>query len=70
MNTPLAAAQSPQPIALTIHEVATMLSISHWTVSREISRGNMRAFKIGRSIRVRIEEVHAYARRLEKEARD
>lgn len=42
---------------MTITEVAEHLQCSHDTVRREISRGNLRAVKFGRSIRIRPDDL-------------
>lgn len=58
-----------KPLAVDIATVALMLGMSVKTVRREIDRGNMHAFKIGRRWRVRIAEVEDFLRRQEKKFR-
>jgi excisionase family DNA binding protein len=48
------------PILLRIGEVCSMLGMSKSTIYREIQSGNLRALKIGKSIRVSQEEVNRY----------
>ena len=54
------------PIAVDLPQAAKMLGVSVRTVRREINRGHLRALRIGRVWRVRIGELDAYLRRLEK----
>lgn len=42
---------------LTIHEVKDMLKVSERTVRRWISAGDLPALKIGRSVRIREEDI-------------
>ena len=49
---------------LTLHDVADFLQVSTRTVRRLVDRGELTAFRIGRSIRVRHEDLR---RLIEKE---
>lgn len=46
--------------AVTIKEAAAMLSICERTIRREIDRGRLRAYRIGRAIRIRVSDIEAY----------
>jgi len=45
---------------LTVGEVASVLRISNMTVYRLISSGQLPAVRVGRSYRLRVEDVDAY----------
>jgi excisionase family DNA binding protein len=45
---------------LTVNEVADLLRVSRMTVYRLIKDGEMPAFRVGRSYRLRDEDVQAY----------
>jgi excisionase family DNA binding protein len=45
---------------LTVNEVADHLRVSRMTVYRLIKDGEMPAFRVGRSYRLREEDVHTY----------
>ncbi len=45
---------------LTVNEVAELLRVSRMTVYRLIKEGAMSAFRVGRSYRLREEDVHSY----------
>ncbi len=45
---------------LTVNEVADLLRVSRMTVYRLIKEGDMSAFRVGRSYRLREEDVHSY----------
>ncbi len=45
---------------LTVSEVASALRISNMTVYRLISSGQMPAIRVGRSYRLRVEDVDSY----------
>ena len=49
-----------------MHLVARMLGICTKTVRREIDRGELSVVRIGKAVRVRVAEVHAYLKRKEK----
>ena len=48
---------------LTVQEVAELMRVSTMTVYRLIKSGELRAARIGRSIRLREREVEAYLER-------
>lgn len=48
------------PDLLTVDEVARRLRLHHMTVRRQIRSGRLRAVRIGRSIRVREEDLEAF----------
>jgi excisionase family DNA binding protein len=54
--------QSPQPKSafVTVGEVASQLRVSNMTVYRLISAGELAAVRIGKSYRIREEDVDAY----------
>ena len=45
---------------LTVNEVADLLRVSRMTVYRLIKQGDMPSLKVGRSYRLREEDVHSY----------
>ena len=45
---------------LTVKQVADALSVCQNTVYREVERGRIPAYKIGRNIRIREEELEGY----------
>jgi excisionase family DNA binding protein len=45
---------------LTVNEVAVALRVSNMTVYRLVSAGQIPAVKIGRSVRLRADDVDAY----------
>ena len=45
---------------LTVNEVADLLRVSRMTVYRMIKTGEMPAVRVGRSYRLREEDVHTY----------
>ncbi len=49
-----------RPQLLTGGEVATMLRVSNMTVYRLVQSGELRALKIGKSYRLRDDDVDAY----------
>jgi excisionase family DNA binding protein len=57
-----------KPIVVDLQEAATMLRCCQATIRREIGRGNIRAFRLGRVWRIRIAELQAYLKRLESAA--
>ena len=42
---------------LTIYDAADVLEMNHYTVRRMIQRGDLKAYKIGRSIRIKPEDI-------------
>jgi len=44
--------------AWTIEQVAEHLQCSHWTIRRMISNGQLKAFRVGRLIRIRPEDLN------------
>ena len=53
---------------LTVNEVADLLRVSRMTVYRLIKNGEMPALRVGRSYRLREEDVHTYLRERYTEA--
>jgi excisionase family DNA binding protein len=47
---------------MTLEQVAEMLDVSERTVMREIEAGKLKAFRVGRSWRVRSEALDEYIR--------
>ena len=45
---------------MTVNEVADLLRVSRMTVYRLIKTGEMPALRVGRSYRLREEDVHTY----------
>jgi excisionase family DNA binding protein len=45
---------------LTVREVATALRVSNMTVYRLVSSGELPSVKVGRSVRLRAEDVEGY----------
>ena len=45
---------------LSLEEVAKMLKVSERTVQREVAAGKLKAFRVGRSLRFRVEAVEEY----------
>jgi excisionase family DNA binding protein len=56
----------PLPLAVDAFEAARMLGVDHKTLRREIDRGRLRGFKVGRLLRIQTAELLAYIRRQEK----
>lgn len=50
---------------LTVSEVAELMRVSTMTVYRLIKAGDLRAARVGRSYRLRVDEVDAYLARAE-----
>jgi excisionase family DNA binding protein len=46
--------------AVTIAETAKAANLGHSTIYEEIRRGNLKAFKIGRSTRIRVEDLRLW----------
>lgn len=59
------APENSSALAVSLQEAADMLGVHTNTVRREIWRGNLAAVRIGRILRVRVAELHAYLRRNE-----
>lgn len=57
--------EKPGALAVSLQEAADLLGIHVNTVRREINRGNLAAVRIGRVMRVRVAELHAYLKRNE-----
>ena len=61
---------SPQAVtgalAVNLQEAAEMLGVHVNTIRREVNRGNLAAVRIGRVLRIRVAELHAYLKRNEK----
>lgn len=45
---------------LTVNEVAVLLRVSNMTVYRLVSAGEIPAVRVGRSVRLRADDVEAY----------
>lgn len=45
---------------MTVNEVADLLRVSRMTVYRLIKTGEMPALRVGRSYRLREEDIHSY----------
>lgn len=59
---------APRPqaaLAVSLQEAAELIGVHVNTVRREINRGNLAAVRIGRVLRVRVAEIHAYLKRNE-----
>ena len=54
------ATSSPRPRLLTPNEVAEQLRVSSMTVYRLIKAGDLRAARIGKSFRIREDDVDSY----------
>ena len=65
MARPEIAALHAPALAVDIEEAGRLVGVCCETIRREIMRGNLRAFKIGRVWRVRISELLSYLKRLE-----
>lgn len=55
---------SQEALLLKVSEVGARLGMSRSTIYREIQNGNLRAFKIGKSVRISAEEVTRYIENL------
>lgn len=53
-------------VAIKLAKVATMFQVSEKTLRREISRRKLKAVRIGRVLRVRVDEIENYLRRQEE----
>ena len=53
-------AQEARPGLLTVAEVAAMLRVSEMTIYRLIKAGELRALQIGKSYRLREDDVDAF----------
>ncbi len=53
-------------LAVDIHEAGRILGVCGRTIRREIDRGNLKAFKVGRVWRVRVAAIGEYMARLEQ----
>lgn len=61
---PVEATTSPVPRLLNIAEAADVLNVCAETVRRAIWRGQLRSIRIGRAVRVRVEDLRAYVNSL------
>jgi excisionase family DNA binding protein len=52
--------QSPNPRFLTVAEVAVTLRVSNMTVYRLINTGSLAAIRIGKSFRIREDDLNRY----------
>ena len=48
------------PEVLTINDAAALLGVERKTVEREIARGKLKAFKVGRCVRITRPSLAAY----------
>jgi len=48
---------------VTVDEIARELRVSKMTVYRLIERGDLPATRVGRSIRIKVADYHAYMKR-------
>jgi excisionase family DNA binding protein len=53
-------------LAVDVKVVAGILGICTKTVRREIDRGELAVVRIGKAVRIRVAEVHAYLKRKEQ----
>ena len=60
--------ESTTPQLLRINDVCDQLRMSRSSVYREIEAGKLKAFKIGKSLRINAEEVSRYVTNLESGA--
>jgi excisionase family DNA binding protein len=57
---PLSEAQNPRGRFLTVAEVAAMLRVSNMTVYRLINAGELPAVRVGKSYRLREDDIDRY----------
>lgn len=50
---------------MNLDEVAEFLKVSERTVTREVKAGKLKAFKVGRAVKFRRDDVEAYIRNQE-----
>lgn len=50
------------PRFLTVPEAAVLADVSPWTIRKEIERGNLKARRIGRLVRITDEEMARWMR--------
>lgn len=55
-GSPMSTLKLDTPL-LTVHQVAEALGCSHWTIRRMISRGELKAVRIGQMLRIDPREV-------------
>ncbi len=60
--------QGIEPVAVSAVEAGRLLGISRAKVYELLASGQLRSFKIGRSRRVRVEDVRAFVSRLAEPA--
>lgn len=53
-------------LAVDVKQAAQMLGICTKTLRREIDRGELAALRIGKAVRIRVAEIHAYLKRKER----
>lgn len=56
----------PGQLAVDVQQAAQMLDVCTKTLRREINRGELAAVRIGKAVRIRVVEIHAYLKRKEK----
>ena len=56
---------SDTTVAVNLQNAANMMQVSIKTVRREVTRGKLHAVRIGRILRIRVSEIHAYLKRQE-----
>lgn len=55
-------AESPEQVPYTLAELARKWKVSRRTIEREVVRGNLPYFRVGRQIRVWREDAEAYTK--------
>ena len=55
-----------EALAVDVKQAALMLGICTKTLRREIGRGELASIRIGKAVRIRVAEIHAYLKRKEK----
>ena len=53
-------------LAVDVKVAAGMIGVCTKTLRREIERGDLAALRIGKAVRIRVVEIHAYLKRKEK----
>ncbi len=56
-------ADKPAPKAVSIHDAAHLVGVSYWTIRRRVSDGTIKAFRVGRSLRIPVAELDKLMRR-------
>ncbi len=61
-----ALAATPEPVAISLEQSAALLNVAPSTLSEYIHSGQLRTFRMGRRVLVRLETLHAFAQSLEE----